>query len=151
VIPWFNQTFERDGKSVCHDRWIAVRNRYGKVAYAQWSDCGPFRTDHWQYVFGNERPKPNLNQGAAPRTSRTGSLWNSARFLLARGPAGAKTTPLSNSGAAAANALCRSVGPQTDPPSSPGKRPFAPGNQGPLSLREPSEVSPDVLFSRRRP
>jgi hypothetical protein len=34
------------------------------VAYAQWSDCGPFRTDHWQYVFGNERPKPNLNQGA---------------------------------------------------------------------------------------
>ena len=26
--------------------------------------CGPFRTDHWQYVFGNDRPKPNLNQGA---------------------------------------------------------------------------------------
>src|SRR5438477_488150 len=23
-----------------------------------------FRTDHWQYVFGNERPKPNLNKGA---------------------------------------------------------------------------------------
>jgi hypothetical protein len=64
VIPWFNQTFERDGNRVGHDRWIAVRNRYGKVAYAQWSDCGPFRTDHWQYVFGNERPKPNLNQGA---------------------------------------------------------------------------------------
>jgi hypothetical protein len=21
-------------------------------------------TDHWQYVFGNERPKPNLNKGA---------------------------------------------------------------------------------------
>ena len=31
---------------------------------AQWEDCGPFRTDHWQYVFGNERPRPNLNQGA---------------------------------------------------------------------------------------
>ncbi len=64
VIPWFNQAFEREGKSVCHDRWVAIRNRYGKVAYAQWSDCGPFRTDHWQYVFGNERPKPNLNKGA---------------------------------------------------------------------------------------
>ena len=25
---------------------------------------GTFRTDHWQYVFGNERPKPNLNKGA---------------------------------------------------------------------------------------
>ena len=23
-----------------------------------------FRTDNWQYVFGNERPKPNLNKGA---------------------------------------------------------------------------------------
>ena len=21
-------------------------------------------TDHWQYVFGNDRPKPNLNRGA---------------------------------------------------------------------------------------
>ena len=35
-----------------------------KTAYAQWEDAGPFRTDHWQYVFGNERPKPNLNKGA---------------------------------------------------------------------------------------
>jgi hypothetical protein len=25
---------------------------------------GPFRTDYWQYVFGNERPKLNLNKGA---------------------------------------------------------------------------------------
>ncbi|MES2571054.1 MAG: hypothetical protein V4710_13485 [Verrucomicrobiota bacterium] len=63
-IPWFKQTFEREGKSICRDRWVAIRNRFGKVCYAQWSDCGPFRTDHWQYVFGNERPKPNLNQGA---------------------------------------------------------------------------------------
>lgn len=63
VIPWFREEFERPGKSVCQDRWIAVR-RGSRIAYAQWSDCGPFRTDHWQYVFGNERPKPNLNQGA---------------------------------------------------------------------------------------
>lgn len=34
------------------------------MCYAQWEDCGPFRTDHFQYVFGNERPKPNLNHGA---------------------------------------------------------------------------------------
>ena len=58
------ESFEREGQSVCHNRWVAVRNRAGRIAYAQWSDCGPFRTDHWQYVFGSERPKPNLNQGA---------------------------------------------------------------------------------------
>ena len=64
VIPWFKEAFETEGKSVCRDRWIAVRNSAGKICYAQWSDCGPFRTDHWQYVFGTEKPKPNLNQGA---------------------------------------------------------------------------------------
>ena len=35
-----------------------------RTVYAQWEDAGPFRTDHWQYVFGSERPKPNLNKGA---------------------------------------------------------------------------------------
>ena len=64
VIPWFRLEYERDGKSVCQNRWIAIRTRAGRICYAQWSDCGPFRTDHWQYVFGNERPKPNLNRGA---------------------------------------------------------------------------------------
>ena len=43
-----------------------MRNRVnGRIAYAQWSDCGPFGADEWQYVFGNERPKPNLGGGAA--------------------------------------------------------------------------------------
>lgn len=63
VIPWFRQTFEREGKSVCRDRWVAIR-KGNRVCYAQWSDCGPFRTDHYQYVFGDEKPKPNLNRGA---------------------------------------------------------------------------------------
>jgi hypothetical protein len=65
VIPWFRREYEREGKSVCKDRWVAIRSRKtNRVAYAQWSDCGPFRTDHWQYVFGKERPKANLNKGA---------------------------------------------------------------------------------------
>lgn len=64
VIPWFREAFVREGQSVCRDRWVAVRSKSGRVAYAQWSDCGPFRTDHWQYVFGSERPRPNLNKGA---------------------------------------------------------------------------------------
>lgn len=63
VIPWFKQSFTEQGKSVCKDRWIAVR-KGNRVCYAQWEDCGPFRTDHFQYVFQNERPKPNLNRGA---------------------------------------------------------------------------------------
>jgi len=63
VIPWFKKDFQAPDKSVCKGRWIEIR--YGnKVVYAQWEDCGPFRTDHWEYVFGNDRPKPNLNQGA---------------------------------------------------------------------------------------
>ncbi len=65
VIPWFKNAFVKEGESVCKDRWIAIRNPSTRaVCYAQWSDCGPFRTDHWQYVFGNETPKPNLNHGA---------------------------------------------------------------------------------------
>jgi hypothetical protein len=63
AIPWFKQAFERPGKSVLKGRWVAIK-RGGKICYAQWEDCGPFRTDHWQYVFGNQRPLPNLNQGA---------------------------------------------------------------------------------------
>jgi len=65
VIPWFKREFQKEGQSVCRDRWVAVRNpRNGRTAYAQWGDCGPFRTDHFEYVFGSERPKPNLNGGA---------------------------------------------------------------------------------------
>lgn len=63
VIPWFKDTVTDSHKSVCKGRWIAIR-RGDRVAYAQWEDAGPFRTDHWEYVFGNERPKPNLNKGA---------------------------------------------------------------------------------------
>ena len=64
VIPWFREAFREEGKTVLEDRWICVKNRFGKECYAQWADCGPFRTDHWQYVFGPERPKANLNKGA---------------------------------------------------------------------------------------
>jgi hypothetical protein len=63
VVPWFRQAFVQQGHSVCKDRWIAIR-RGSRVCYAQWEDCGPFRTDHYQYVFRNELPKMNLNHGA---------------------------------------------------------------------------------------
>jgi len=63
VIPWFKDSYQGPAVSVCKGRWIAIR-KGNRVAYAQWEDAGPFRTDHWQYVFGDERPKPNLNKGA---------------------------------------------------------------------------------------
>jgi hypothetical protein len=63
IVPWYRDCFEKEGKSVLKGRWIAIHHA-GKTAFAQWEDCGPFRTDHWQYVFGNERPRPNLNRGA---------------------------------------------------------------------------------------
>jgi hypothetical protein len=63
VIPWFPKEYKGPSQSVCQGRWVAIR--FGsKVCYAQWEDAGPFCTDHWQYVFGNERPRPNLNGGA---------------------------------------------------------------------------------------
>lgn len=63
VVPWFKEAYQGPGVSTCKGRWLAIR-KGARVAYAQWEDAGPFRTDHWQYVFGNERPKPNLNRGA---------------------------------------------------------------------------------------
>lgn len=64
VIPWFKEAYRKFGESVCHNRWVEIRNHNGRTCYCQWSDCGPFRTDHWQYVFGNEMPAWNINHGA---------------------------------------------------------------------------------------
>jgi len=63
VVPWFQEAYRGPAVSTCKDRWVAIR-KGNRIAYAQWEDAGPFRTDHWQYVFGSERPKPNLNKGA---------------------------------------------------------------------------------------
>jgi hypothetical protein len=63
VVPWFKEAYQGPAVSTCKGRWVAIR-KGNRVAYAQWEDAGPFRTDHWQYVFGNDRPKPNLNKGA---------------------------------------------------------------------------------------
>jgi hypothetical protein len=64
VIPWWLQRADkRPGKSACKGRWLQIV--YGKkVCYAQWEDCGPFTTDDWPYVFGNQRPKNTANKAA---------------------------------------------------------------------------------------
>src|SRR6267378_4372205 len=43
VIPWFKQVYSGPGQSVCRDHWIAIR-KGNRTCYAQWEDCGPFRT-----------------------------------------------------------------------------------------------------------
>src|SRR5438046_6035324 len=63
VVPWFQEAYRGPAVSTCKDRWVAIR-KGNRIAYAQWEDAGPFITDHCQYVFRNERPKPNLNKGA---------------------------------------------------------------------------------------
>ncbi len=63
VIPWFWERYQGDGVSVCKGRWVAIHHD-GRVCYAQWEDVGPFQTDHWEYVFGDEAPRPNRNKGA---------------------------------------------------------------------------------------
>ncbi len=63
VVPWFRDRFVKQGHTVLKGRWVAIR-KGRKICYAQWEDCGPFRTDHWQYVFGSDRPKWNINKGA---------------------------------------------------------------------------------------
>jgi len=63
IIPWFKATFVKSGQSVLKGRWLAVR-KGTRTCYAQWEDVGPFQTDNWEYVFGNDRPRPNLNRGA---------------------------------------------------------------------------------------
>ncbi len=63
VIPWFRQMFKQQGKSVCRDRWIAIRLNE-RICYAQWSDCGPFVTTDADYVFGDSRPTNTQNGGA---------------------------------------------------------------------------------------
>lgn len=63
VIPWFYKAKKSTGQSVCNGRWVAI-HREGKICYAQWRDCGPYRTDDWRYVFLGERPLPNPNGNA---------------------------------------------------------------------------------------
>ena len=61
--PLVQGAYQGPAVSTCKGRWVAIR-KGNRTVYAQWEDAGPFRTDHWQYVFGNEHPKPNLNKGA---------------------------------------------------------------------------------------
>ena len=70
VVPWFIEQFRGLGFSVCKGHWLEIRHG-SKICYAQWEDVGPFYTDSAGYVFGNERPLPNVNHGAGIDVSPT--------------------------------------------------------------------------------
>jgi len=63
MVPWFEQTFYRSGRTVLKGRWMAIR-KGDRICFAQWEDVGPFETDDVEYVFGDARPKTKGNRGA---------------------------------------------------------------------------------------
>jgi len=65
---WVPRSWHRpnvDGKQVsaCKDRWVEIKNAAGRVCFAQWEDVGPLRSDHAEYVFGNEMPDTYTRAG----------------------------------------------------------------------------------------
>lgn len=78
VIPWFKQSYTGPGQSMCRHRWVAIR-KGNRTCYAEWEDCGPFLTDHFQYVFGNERPRQNARHGAGLSVLRPSAIISASR------------------------------------------------------------------------
>jgi len=65
---WVPRSWHRppeDGKQVsaCKDRWVWIKNANGRSCFAQWEDVGPLRSDHAEYVFGDERPDTYTRAG----------------------------------------------------------------------------------------
>ena len=48
---------------MCKGHRLEVRNG-PIIGDAEWANVGPFYTDSARYVFGDERPSPNVNHGA---------------------------------------------------------------------------------------
>lgn len=63
VIPWFKERYTEFGETVLKGQWIAIRHG-SNLCFAQWEDVGPFETDDWPYVFGEERPRTTKNNTA---------------------------------------------------------------------------------------
>lgn len=64
VIPWWREADYRGNpnKSQCQGRWIKIFYQ-NRVCFAQWEDVGPYRVDHHEYVFGNDRPDTGTQAG----------------------------------------------------------------------------------------
>jgi len=96
VVPWFKERYTEFGETVLRGQWVAIRCG-SQLCFAQWEDVGPFETDDWPYVFGEERPKTTKNNTAGLDVSpavrdvlglRSGQLCDWRFVELAEVPAG---------------------------------------------------------------
>jgi len=77
----------RDGKpvSACQHRWVEIKNRAGRVCFAQWEDVGPLVTDNAEYVFGPERPSARAGLDVSPAVAKylgiDSTAYTSWRFV----------------------------------------------------------------------
>jgi hypothetical protein len=77
----------RDGKAVsaCQGRWVEIKNRAGRVCFAQWEDVGPLVTDNAEYVFGPERPSARAGLDVSPAVAKylgiDSTAYTSWRFV----------------------------------------------------------------------
>jgi len=57
-IPWYDAVLaKQDDYSFVKNSWIEIKNKLGKIAYAQVEDVGPYESDDFAYVFGVSAPK----------------------------------------------------------------------------------------------
>ncbi|WP_200885771.1 hypothetical protein [Methylacidiphilum kamchatkense] len=64
-MPWFDPSVPK-GVSQCKGHWVEIKNKWGKEAYAQWMDVGPYVADDYCYVFGACRPKSKSGLDVSP-------------------------------------------------------------------------------------
>lgn len=62
-IYWYR--YFKTNESLLKNRWIKI-SAYGKVAYGQWEDTGPFEDDDVEYVFGTKAPKQEVGLDVSP-------------------------------------------------------------------------------------
>ena len=73
--------------SACQDRWIEIKNRYGRVCFAQWEAAAPEPADDALYVFGDDAVKPREKIGlrVSPAVAKylgvDGTTFTSWRFV----------------------------------------------------------------------
>jgi hypothetical protein len=83
----WNRPSRRDGKpaSACQGRWVEIKNRAGRVCFAQWEDVGPLVTDNVEYVFGPERPVARAGLDVSPAVAKylgiDSTAYTSWRFV----------------------------------------------------------------------
>jgi hypothetical protein len=66
---WF-KPLRYNGLSACKDRWIEIKNRAGRVCFAQWEDVGPIASDDAAYVFGSNPPSAGRGLNISPAVAK---------------------------------------------------------------------------------